>query len=1310
MIANLVSLNYLQKVILATVGTLFAIGLQPSDAAMGAPLPIAKFTELKSTTTEQNGRIELKVNFTHEFSGNLTYCVDGTAKRGTDYGSTKICSSHKVTTVTGEPTRKTTITLDLLDDSQVESVETIRVTLQPGDGFALGSRHQHTVRVRDNDTNWRVVHDVDGMSFDYGMQIIRKGETTTATVRSDGLSSVPAGTYPVKLTADVYRFEAIVGPITVAAEDTLLGEEISRIFTLVAKRPQDGKPIDYDRPLIGAATETWVPSKGATYLSRRNPISGSFLMSRIVGDAIPIDAGEEKNGSAKKNLASKVLHRGSECEIAGLLGANSFAVKPVTIQVHPKLSSGEILDASTRSQLSVSPGTPFAPHIPYPDFVNETLARAKANLYYENAPTQETKDTAAFRYKTLLFKKEQVETETYIRAFFDKLEDHWDCTEKIKAHQTAQSVIGALRFVPGDRALRWALLDIYYDIAVAEKALAREKQVAVAKSILKNPAPGESLIHQEIALLEQALTLYRNAFASYMNLLQHTFGVDLEDFETNPEFLGKPFGYHIFRKEVPLRSPLATPFADKLSTVDEPKLEGYKDITLLFSLLREYLRTAAQLSKRYIMRNGPSDLESAEHLIRSALLATWFEGNALLAMFPEISTKGAKIDSTAGLREAVAGWRNSYSSLGHVYDFLKGNTNILGYSKDFLLLTQSTIPGDPKSQYFHTFDFFKQYMQSADGPLMRAKMDLEKARRDYANFQDRSDHFAHQLAATVEQYDSRLREIVGVRPGESGYDDPAKNKGGLIRQRLLNIDAATLRIKRNRQRIENLEETIRIELWRRGQERRINDAISSVYIDFGEKQEKLTDEIAKIREAQSIANNEANILGSLLTAAAGIPLVPATAGASLTLTAGGIANFISSVIHATRQAGKELAIGNKQALKERYAAKERVEIHSLHDELLDATSRAKIKIMLLDMSLLALDSQEATIGLKLEMEQLAALYLEKEDLERRKKENNKLLAERYFADPSHRILKNASLLRSEYSFADAQRWMFFTIRAAEYKWNQSFLHETDAGVFSMKTVFKARNAKELDDLFSKLTSWDGSISLPGHNDTGYMKFSFREDLLGYKHKGIYIDKDGTPIKSLTAFQNFINSDDNYLLPKDRDNPRKGYKVLKLRFNTAYERISGDWFLRNRWLEKIKYLRVEMQGAVPKGINSIISGVLSYGGVSLIRNQSPGSRNPRDSTRLVNESTAYSTRHWYYEKGQWHSNDTFQSHINIQVSNDPKVPREVYKINTFKELSVATSEWILYVPVEKDGHKLIDLSGLTDIYFHVYYYWYARNLR
>ena len=1303
---------------IATMLYAFLVGFQSvgatSDDSSPAFLttPVANFTDSESTATEQNGRIALKVAFSHEFSGRLAYRVAGTAVRGMDF------DLPESTIETSSLVREVGIVINLRDDALVEDVETIRVTLLPGEGYQLGSAQQHTVSIQDNDAAWRVVHDVDGMRFDYGMRIIRNGGSTVATVTSDDGNGLPAGTYPVNLrSADDSRFEAIVGPVTVAADRTLLGAEIDRTFTLLANSSEEGHKVDYERLLIGTATETWT-SEGASHLTRGNPISGTFLMSRTIGGGVTSEnTREERSKEIDKTTTSALAGRGaeSECEVADMSGTSNYAVMP-----------GKPGSQAPRSPEMGRVGQPFvAAHIPYPNFVTETLDRAREDLYYDKAPTEEAKRLAAFRYRTLLYKEEKdVDAITYILAQFDEIDDLWSCDEKKRAHQTAQTVIDALRYAPWNRELRWALLDIYYDIAVADKALAQEKHVAVAELMIKGTStePGE-LIGKEIAILEDALPLYRSALAGYMKVIQGTFGVDVADFEADPALHGEPFGYLIFRQEVPQRSPLAALFQnddgdwvlprDAGIGDERPRLfQGYKDVTLLFELLREYLRTAEQLSKRYVMRSEPSDFDRAERLIDEVLLATWLEGNALLAMFPEIleESEDKPIDPKAGLREAVAGWRHLYSALGHLRSLLSGgDTNILGLPDDdyFPIVAQSVIPGDPGKGYFHSYDYLADFLENE---VKRAMDAWRGARTSYKDYRDKQDQLALQFADRNKEYDERLRQIVGVMPGERGYDDPSGNVNGEISQQHTSVRNAAIIVAKNSKMIENLHKEIHREIESWGEKKKINNARQSIIVKSGDEQANLSVRIAEINAKQIRASNAVGNFVSLLGT---FGLAAATGGAAAPfIAATGMVGSVLQASNASSQESMESAKGELQASKERLAAAERAELASLEDKLLDVDIKTRIQKLLLRMNVLVFESEDAALRCQREMQRLSALYLEKEALERRKAESNELLADRYFADPSHRLLSHVAVLRSQASFASAQRYLFMAILAAEYKWNAPFEYTTDEGItFTKQSLFRARNAHDLKPLSIALNKWDRSRrdSLRDNRSgvTSY-KFSIR-DHLGFKaefkgednqkcdhKKEPCVPSNSHSAQALEKFQSFIADSNNYMKPEDTGLPidPRFTKVLKLEFGTAYG--TDELLLSSRWNEKVSYLRIELQGAERKrsGLNSILSGYLTYGGTSRIRNQ------------LERETTEYPVRSWSYDGSRWTSEGVFGSAVQIRLWDDPDVPEEEYKTKTFNELSVATTDWTLYIPVELEGESLVDVGKITDVVFHIGFYFYT----
>lgn len=173
----------------------------------------------------------------------------------------------------------------------------------------------------------------------------------------------------------------------------------------------------------------------------------------------------------------------------------------------------------------------------------------------------------------------------------------------------AQILLDALKYAPWNRTLRWSVLDIYYDIAVADVAVAKGKMVEAYKQslgLVAPPPPGEFLISNEIDLMEEALELYRFALSGYFALLKDYMGVDTVPYDVP----SVPFGYYLFKTEVPERS-LYSPLmkdaegnwvlpADISGDEEEVKLfNGYKDVVLIFDVERDYAGVAAELARRW---------------------------------------------------------------------------------------------------------------------------------------------------------------------------------------------------------------------------------------------------------------------------------------------------------------------------------------------------------------------------------------------------------------------------------------------------------------------------------------------------------------------------------------------------------------------------------------------------------------------------------------------------------------------------------------------------------------------------------------
>ena len=278
--------------------------------------------------------------------------------------------------------------------------------------------------------------------------------------------------------------------------------------------------------------------------------------------------------------------------------------------------------------------------------------------------------------------------------------------QRARSLAAERSLRNALRIAPGDRELRRAMLDLYYDRVVAEAALAKDRRIEATKARLLPPTSIETVLDQEIATLEAALGVegqpggFRYALASYFELLNDGFGIDVALFD--PQLAGARFGYYMLSEELPSRSlraatyleggvptPVTPPDAQPGST--PPTLyDGYKDLVLVYDVMADYAEIARELALRYVTRDQPGDEQAALDLIAESQRKLYVEGGILQNLLPE---GGAPEGS--GLDPAISRWRRSLGQLGALRDTALGDLNPLGYDDDFLMLVVNDNPEDP---------------------------------------------------------------------------------------------------------------------------------------------------------------------------------------------------------------------------------------------------------------------------------------------------------------------------------------------------------------------------------------------------------------------------------------------------------------------------------------------------------------------------------------------------------------------------------------------------------------------------------------
>ena len=984
-------------------------------------------------------------------------------------------------------------------------------------------------------------------------------------------------------------------------------------------------------------------------------------------------------------------------------------------------------------------GQPFAATIPFStapgcppgetcDFVGDALLRAGMLLYWtEGADVPDDDPTAfvyarskaAFRYKDLMYSEVGGDPVNRIEARLSDMDDFYGQPERDRSMAAERILRDALKYAPTHHTLRNALLDLYYDRAVAEQTFAKEKLVDVARGRLNPPPPGGFVISNEIVDYEAALGDpnvpggYRFALQGYFELLRDPVGIAVAEIDPNAT-PGTPFGYYMFQQEVPNRSLYGANYlvgnvpTPVLNTGGAPLFAGWKDLVMLFDILGSYGDATVELARLHAMRAQGTDIQDALDLIDEAQEKLYLEGTLLLSAFDPDDLPGPA--SASGLAEKIAGWRHVMRQLQMVRDFVEGGANLLGYSDDFLMLVQKFQPGGGNPELFDSYDALRMWMfEPSTGPVTFAIQRHNEAKESYIDYIGHQDQLATQYHDRANRYNERLFAIVGANRGEVGYETPEDNVGSEIWQQLQSIEVARLRILANDVRMQNLLAQIEIEVDRRGQESGVQNAISQVIIDYGSRQAHLTRKVSEMRAIQAVANNAAS----------------AASNWKASLGVSGYAYGANALI----QAGAELEIGRLQALKEELSAEERARINDLNGTILDINSKAQIKTWWLQAKTIEVESQEAKLLMIQEQGRLVALLNERDEIERRMDRENELLADRYFADPIHLLRMQTDMLEAFDSFQVAQNWVYYAARALEYKWNQPFLHTPQGSSITWSTgsIFRLRNADELQAMAVAMDDFNALLDGTLSKDDYFDWFSVREDFFGYE---LTCSGENPPF-------NYCNYDDPITgqpIPFDPANPpamvafrrhleqlMDGEGNIVLDFSTVREIPGGTFFRGPRftaggtliskglYLDKIKWIKVSLPGSHTT-TGTQLAGQMTYGGTSFIRGQNVGSvPDPQHPDHVVGEMTAYSTRYWYFDGllDAWQSNEGLSLPVNMQKSFNPQVPPTVAEVNGFRERSVAATGWRLIVPTVDINVSVLDVDELNDIELYFYHYAVAR---
>ena len=325
----------------------------------------------------------------------------------------------------------------------------------------------------------------------------------------------------------------------------------------------------------------------------------------------------------------------------------------------------------------------------------------------------------------------------------------------------------------------------------------------------------------------------------------------------------------------------------------------------------------------------------------------------------------------------------------------------------------------------------------------------------------------------------------------------------------------------------------------------------------------------------------------------------------------------------------------------------------------------------------------------------------------------------------------ADMINADIQFQEAQKWLFFMVRALEYKWNEPFTNNYAGRTWQMSSLFKLRNADELNEMYLAMKNYDDLQVLSSTSDDRFDWFSVRKNFMGYYQTNgatyyfsnivTFTTNDAT--ESVTNTVTFTNAIDafRYDLAEKVTNGFVDLDFSTLRELPNRSFFRGPTYFPNgdidptkpgSYLDKIRWMKIRLPGGQAQATTI---GYLRYGGESVLRNRNPGQRKPDRPNEITDEMTKYSTRHWKYENGHWLYNDGLNAQVSMlivprteqRLDGNPSAPDalpSVNQIDVFRERSVAATGWHLSIPVS--GENSVDLSQLDDI--EIYFYHWSFN--
>lgn len=961
-------------------------------------------------------------------------------------------------------------------------------------------------------------------------------------------------------------------------------------------------------------------------------------------------------------------------------------------------------------------------------YAAQVVAQVRSVLYPPHGSTRAEVQSSgtAFRYKWLLFSPSDGETD--VTSHFENMDAWFGDPERALADEQILVLRDALAVSPLDTGLRDQLLECYYDLAIAEMQFAKKRLASLAAKHLGFELTSPFIIDEEIAIYESLVELEKGVLEKYAELLSTPIeGVDPNDFDSR-ERVGTPMGLYTFVHQQPYRNIIASEYATdtgyELIPDYDPETHsvipradnlvlfaGYKDYITLLDVMGQYIQHNAELARLRGMRQAPNDLTKARNAISQIQEATATDFMLLQCLF-EFTPE----NEPEGVAASVAGVQSALADLTNVRSFINGTANVLGLDPNFLLLVQgANLAGGYNNESFDIlYDLLKGLLKGDNQPLGDALAKLDTARTEYDNFQASVDQVLGELADIDISYRERYVQITGYQidevPGFQGM--PKANSGcelELVEQSMasLNTRNATLRTLSHEitESVARAREGLSLA---EGLDRKVDEA-QNQYINTTSP---IYTDLIIASSVSAAADAAYNTIADAAAAA-----TEGFGASSAVIAVAGAANTIA-------QTATTVIIGERERDLD-YAAIAYSSFQQKVDNALTVNqARQELGVALREQHSNTLETTDNLLALSQAQAQRSALFAELRRLEATRKRLDLGVRTSYYANPIHYIRAENALILADAAFRNAQRWIFYTQRALEYKWQQRFTRAEVSGqgirTFDSGTVFKLRNASELNDLLTQLKAWNDDRVL---EDSGSRRTSFismRDDVIAPNPNrlnltlslrtdpGVRVDLETQQVLPTVEF-----------FQRELGRSLDGSGNLVIDFDTTQlDTRQADFFIGpnystspmspGEWRDKIVYLKVNIVATDGTTIPANYSGSLTYGGQTFFRTRIPPC--PDRSVNLPAGEVQDIPGEFLTAPFRFFSSANYD---NVFVSQDTQtspitaaytgataksptgeeILGETYQVNAFNQRSVAATRWRLILIAPPGGW---DLSKITDI--------------